>query len=675
MPNRLAQSLSPYLRQHADNPVEWFEWGEEAFAEARRRDVPILLSVGYAACHWCHVMAHESLEDTGIAERMNAEFVCIKVDREERPDIDAVYMAVTQALTGQGGWPMTVILTPKREPIFAGTYFPPARFDQVLRAIAGIWRDDRPRAEATAASIVSAMRQGLNAPAGVTTEPGLAGDNVPQPDLTRAIDQLVAQYDTQHDGFGSAPKFPPSMTLEHLLRHHARTGDERALEMARATCHAMARGGMYDQLDGGFARYSVDAGWVVPHFEKMLYDNAQLLPVYTHLWRQTGDELAERVATQTAEFMLHRLRTPEGAFASALDADADGVEGSTYVWTPQQLRDVLGETDGTTAARLLTVTPAGTFENGASTLQLRRDPDAAGGPGWPWWDRVRVALLAARANRPQPARDDKVVASWNGLAIAGLAEAAMIFTRPEWLDAAEAAAAHVWQTHWVDGRLRRVSLDGQVSEASGTSDDYGNLALAFGTLHQATGRAEYLQRAVALLDRARELFVTDGRVYDTAADAEELFVRPQSQGDNAEPSGASALAGASVMLFALTSQPKYRDFAVQCLGALGEVTGANPRFAGWALATWEALADGPRQVAITCDASADSNDVGADLTRAAWLSNAPGLVRVVGEPDAPGVPLLAGRSLASGRAQAYVCRGFVCDTPTANVDELRRQLG
>src|SRR4051795_13197053 len=415
MPNHLAGATSPYLLQHAENPVDWWEWGPEAFEEARRLSKPLLISIGYAACHWCHVMAHESFEDPATAAQMNAGFVCVKVDREERPDVDAVYMTATQALTGSGGWPMTVFTTPDGAPFYCGTYFPPRphpgmpAFRQVLDAVSDAWRNRREDLVTASSRIVEGISSRLDLGAPTPLSPDL---------LDGAVGALADRYDRSAGGFGGAPKFPPSMVLEFLLRAHARRGDPNTLGMASRTVEAMARGGIYDQLAGGFARYSVDAGWVVPHFEKMLYDNALLLRVYLHLWRETGSALAERVVRETAGFLLRDLRTPEGGFASALDADAAGHEGLTYVWTPQQLVDVLGEEDGRGTAAVFEVTEEGTFEGGASVLQLLADPQDG--------DRlrsVREKLLAARAQRPQPARDDKVVTAWNGLTVAALAEA------------------------------------------------------------------------------------------------------------------------------------------------------------------------------------------------------------------------------------------------------------
>src|SRR5215210_2024451 len=421
MTNRLAGATSPYLLQHKDNPVDWWEWGEDAFAEARRRGVPVFLSVGYAACHWCHVMAHESFEDEETAAYLNEHFVSIKVDREERPDVDAVYMEATQAMTRHGGWPMTVLATPEGEPFFCGTYFPPTprhgmpSFRQLLASVIEAWHERRDDVVASGRRIVAALAERTSLPSGEA--PPTAAE------LDGAARSLRRSYDRARGGFGGAPKFQPSMVLELLLRHHARTRDETSLRMVEGTCEAMARGGIYDQLGGGFARYSVDAEWVVPHFEKMLYDNALLLRVYTHWWRATGSELARRIALETADWLLRDLRTSEGGFASALDADSEGVEGKFYVWTPEEV--------GPDAAKLFSVTEGGTFEHGSSVLQLLEDPADE-----QLWRDERVRLLAVRDQRVPPARDDKVVAAWNGLAVAALAEAGALLGRPDLVDAA-----------------------------------------------------------------------------------------------------------------------------------------------------------------------------------------------------------------------------------------------
>jgi len=648
VPNRLADSTSPYLLQHKDNPVDWWPWGEAAFAEARRRDVPVLLSVGYAACHWCHVMAHESFEDPDTAAAMNAGFVCVKVDREERPDVDAVYMEATQGMTGHGGWPMTCFLTPAGAPFYCGTYFPRDQFGRLLDAVGTAWRDRRDELLTAGRQVVEAM----SAPRRVGTARPLDGAV-----LTAATGRLGDDYDWDHGGFGDAPKFPPSMVLEFLLRHRARTGSVDALRLVEHTCDQMARGGMYDQLAGGFARYAVDAGWVVPHFEKMLYDNALLLRVYLHLWRETGAPLPRRIAVETADFLLRDLRTAEGGFASALDADTAGVEGLTYVWTPAQLAEVLGAEDGAWAAGLLSVTGAGTFEHGSSTLQLRSDPEPSEQDRW---RSVRTRLAAARAGRPQPGRDDKVVAAWNGLAIAALAEAGALLAEPSYLDAAVAAATLLLDVHLVDGRLRRTSRDGRVGANAGVLEDYADVAEGLLALHQATGAARWLAAAGDLLDVVLARFGDgDGGFFDTADDAETLVRRPWDVTDGPAPCGPAAAAGALLSYAALTGRTGARAAAEAALAALAPVAERYPRAAGWACATAEAALTGPLQVAIALPGP----DAAAELTRVARLGTSPGLVVVAGAPDTPGVPLLADRPLTGGAPTAYVCRGFVCDLP------------
>jgi uncharacterized protein len=658
VPNRLATATSPYLLQHAGNPVDWWEWGEQAFAEARRRDVPVLLSVGYAACHWCHVMAHESFEDEATAAQMNAGFVCVKVDREERPDVDSVYMAATQALTGQGGWPMTVFTTPDGRPFYCGTYFPPRpahgmpSFRQLLSAVTDAWRTRRDELEAAGSRIAEGIsaRLDLGAPTPLTPEV-----------LDRAVAALATDLDERWGGFGGAPKFPPSMLLEFLLRHAARTGDDRALHMAHRTLEAMARGGIHDQLAGGFARYSVDARWVVPHFEKMLYDNALLLRVYLRLWRATGEVWARRVADATASFLVRDLGTPEGGFASALDADTEGVEGLTYVWTPEQLVEVLGEDDGRWAAAAFEVTDAGTFEHGTSTLQLLRDPDDEARLA-----SVRARLLAARARRPQPARDDKVVTAWNGLAIAALAEHGVLTGTPSSVAAARRAAELLADVHWVGGRLRRASRSGVAGAPGGVLEDHGDLAEGLLALHQATGEGRWLELAGDLLDVVAEQFVDADGWHDTAADAEALVHRPFDPADGPAPSGIAAVAGAAVSYAALAGAPRHRELGEAAVGQLARLAERAPRAVGWALAVGEALLAGPLEVAVSGPAGPGRDELAA----AARASTSPGAVVVVGKPDAPGVPLLAGRPAVAGRAAAYVCRGFVCSAPVTDVSAL-----
>lgn len=664
MANRLASSTSPYLQQHAENPVDWYEWGPEALARAAELDRPILLSVGYAACHWCHVMAHESFEDAATAAFMNEHFVNIKVDREERPDIDAVYMQATQAMTGQGGWPMTCVLTPDGQPFFAGTYFPPEprhgmpAFTQILQALADAWENRRDEVLASGASIVEHLRSRGDVPSAP----------VHAPRLDAAVDKLAGQFDAEAGGFGAAPKFPPSMVLEFLLRHHARTGDERSLAMLTRTCEAMARSGTYDQLGGGFARYGVDRFWRVPHFEKMLYDNAQLLSVYARLGAR--EPWARRIADETADFLLAELATPEGGFASALDADSvdeqgEGHEGTFYVWNRNQLRDVLGSDDGAWAADLLTVTDAGTFERGFSTLQFLRDPDNEAR-----WLDVRRRLAAARAERVRPERDDKVVAAWNGLAIVALADASVLLDDQRYHRAAVAAATLLVDVHRAGtDAFVRTSRDGVAGSSPAVLEDHGNVAAAFLAVLGITGDQVWLERARAVLDRALAHFA-DGRggFFDTADDAEALVVRPQDPSDNAHPSGTSALIGALTSFAALTGEQLHRDAAESALAGVAALIDQAPRFAGWSMATAEAMLSGPLEVAVV---GADS-DARRALHRAALAI--PGAVVVAGEPDLE-VPLFADRTEIDGKPAAYVCRDFVCQLPVTDPRSLGTPAG
>ncbi|MGW5587916.1 thioredoxin domain-containing protein [Streptomyces sp. NPDC003857] len=674
MPNRLAHETSPYLLQHADNPVDWWPWSEEAFEEARRRDVPVLLSVGYSSCHWCHVMAHESFEDGATAAYLNEHFVSVKVDREERPDVDAVYMEAVQAATGQGGWPMTVFLTPEAAPFYFGTYFPPSPrhgmpgFRQVLEGVRQAWADRREEVAEVAGKIVRDLA-GRELQYGDTRTPG-------EDELAQALLGLTREYDPQRGGFGGAPKFPPSMVLEFLLRHHARTGSEGALQMAQDTCERMARGGIYDQLGGGFARYSVDRDWVVPHFEKMLYDNALLCRVYAHLWRATGSGLARRVALETADFMVRELRTKEGGFASALDADSDDgsgrqVEGAAYVWTPAQLGEVLGPEDAELAARYFGVTDEGTFEQGSSVLQL---PQQEGVLDAERIASIRSRLLVSRAERPAPGRDDKVVAAWNGLAVAALAETGAYFDRSDLVEAAIGAADLLVRLHMDErARLARTSKDGRVGAHTGVLEDYADVAEGFLALASVTGEGVWLEFAGFLLDHVLVRFTDDsGALYDTAADAEKLIRRPQDPTDNATPSGWTAAAGALLSYAAQTGSEPHRTAAERALGVVKALGPRVPRFVGWGLAVAEAFLDGPREVAVVGPALDDPAT--RALHRTALLGTAPGAVVAVGTAGSEELPLLADRILVDGEPTAYICRNFTCDAPTTDPERLRNGL-
>ncbi len=692
MTNRLADATSPYLLQHKDNPVDWWEWSDEAFAEARRRDVPVFLSIGYAACHWCHVMAHESFDDEAAAAYLNEHFVSIKVDREERPDVDAVYMAAVTGLTGHGGWPMTVFLNNKREPFHAGTYFPPlprhgtVSFTQLLAAISDAWTTRRDDVDKGAAELTEALRKQSDAQSVAPTTSKnhrntAATHTYPYSGSytggAAAVDALERDYDQVNGGFGGAPKFPPSAVLEFLLRHHARTGDDRAMRMVEGTCEAMSRGGMYDQLAGGFSRYSVDAHWTVPHFEKMLYDNAQLLSVYTNWYRATGSNLAAQIAYETAAFLLNDLRTPEGGFASALDADAPtepggpSHEGSSYVWTPEQLIEVLGPEDGVWAIDVFDVSEAGTFENATSVLTLRQDPPRE-------WTPIREKLLVSRNSRPQPARDDKVVAAWNGLAIAALAQAGALLDEPDWIDAARDSAALLVDVHFhsSDGgtRLTRVSRDGVAARhAAGVLEDYADVAHGLLALAAVTGEQRWREAAGELLATVVDQFGDgNGGFFDTPADGEQLVVRPRELADLAAPSGWSGAIGALLNYGTLMASPRYLRAAEVGLERALDFARRAPRFAGWTLAVAEAAADGPRVAIIVGDR--DDPRRGA-LHRHALRATTPGLVIAVGDDSMTAAQgPFNGRGTVAGNAVAYVCHGSVCAAPVTTPREMLELL-
>ncbi|MFB8006276.1 thioredoxin domain-containing protein [Nocardia sp. NPDC056000] len=693
--NRLAGATSPYLRQHAGNPVDWREWDADALAEAAARDVPILLSIGYASCHWCHVMAHESFEDAETAALMNANFVCIKVDREERPDLDAVYMNATVAMTGQGGWPMTCFLTPEGEPFYCGTYYPKTprhgmpSFTQVLTALTETWVNRRDEVDQAAAQVGEALRQQA---AGLPDSTVQIGPEL----LDHAVTTVLKDVDNQHGGFGGAPKFPPSALLEGLLRDYERTGNDAVRQVVSFTAEAMARGGIYDQLRGGFARYSVDAAWVVPHFEKMLYDNAQLLRVYSHLARRAQDgqdapwrdplaepdasePLALRVTRETVNFLLEDLGTEQGGFASALDADTHleegqpGVEGATYVWTPAELNGVLGAIDGAWVAELFGVTTAGTFEHGTSVLTRYTDPDAS---DYERFERIRGILSDARGRRPQPERDDKVVTAWNGMAITALAEAGAAHLNPVWIAAAERCARFLLDTHVRDGRPCRASLGGVAGVAPGVLEDYAWLALGLLTLHQ-TSSGDWLEQAHRVLDAAITHFAdpeTPGSWFDTADDAETLVTRPRDPIDGATPSGTSVLADALLTAAALSAPEqaiRYRELADQTLARGAVLLAKAPRSAGHWLAVAEAALRGPIQVAVSAG-DADLDGWAACLLTAARVAAPGGSVIISGEQDSQ--PLLADRPPVNDLSAAYVCRGSVCDLPVTTVAEVRAAL-
>jgi len=668
--NHLGNATSPYLRQHADNPIDWWEWGADALAEAERTGRPILLSVGYAACHWCHVMAEESFTDPAVAAVVNANFVAIKVDREERPDIDQVFLKATQALTGTGGWPMTVFCTPQGRPFFAGTYFPPTRrgpqpsFTEVITAIDEAWRNRRAEAEAGALAIAEALADAFVPSAGGTA----------RMDVWKVQQQLSDAFDPINGGFGTAPKFPFPQVLDALLVK----GEAASVDVAQRSLEAMARGGIHDQLGGGFHRYTVDASWVVPHFEKMLYDNALLLGAYTRGWRRTPDHdptlrwQRERVARGIVGWLAREMRTEAGGFAASLDADSlDSLgqqhEGIYYCWTPELLTDALGAEDGEWAAQVFHVTNAGTFEHGLSTLQLRGNPDAER------LARVSERLLSERFNRYAPFRDDKVVAAWNGWTIDALCNAAAVFGEPEWLELARAAAEYLWQVHVVDGRLRRTSLDGVPAGVGGFAEDYGAVALGFARLGGVLGQADWLDRAVQLLEVALELFgADDGGFFDAGADAEKLYARARDVADNPTPSGTSTLIEALRLVALMADRPDFVERADQAAVTVRGAVESNPQFAGSALVD-ALIADEARtglRPAVAVVVGGDSEPL-SDLVRATWRMAPVGTAVIAGPADTTGFAHHFEERVEPG---VYVCRGETCFAPTSDLKELRTAL-
>lgn len=666
--NRLAEASSPYLRLHAENPIDWWQWGPEALAEAEASGRPLLISIGYASCHWCHVMAAESFADPAIADLVNPNFVAIKVDREERPDLDALYLAATQSLTGTGGWPMTIFATPSGEPFFAGTYFPPQRvgqtpsFAEVVNAIADAWAERREEAGQDASVITAALAESFEP---IPAEPGRL-------DVWKLLDRASADFDPLNGGFGTAPKFPAPLLIDALLVK----GEPGSLDAAQRSLDAMARGGIHDQLGGGFARYSVDASWVVPHFEKMLYDNALLLGTYVRGWRRTADHdptlrwQHERVVRGIVGWLEREMRTESGGFASSLDADSldahgNRHEGIYYCWSPELLSDALGPEDGDWAAGVFHVTSTGTFEHGLSTLQLRGHPDAQR------LADVTSRLLAERFERYAPARDDKVIAAWNGLAIDSLCWAATVFNEPGWLELATTAAEALWRDHWVGGRLRRSSLDGQAGEVPGFAEDYGAVATGFARLAGATGEAVWLERAQLLLTAALELFsAEDGGFYDTATDAEQLWARPRSLADNPTPSGTSTLIAALRLVGLLADEPRHLERADQAALTLRGLLQTAPRFAGAAL-TDALVADEARTGLKPAVAVVIADDPLAELARATWRMAPAGTAVVTGPSGTPG---FAHHFEARVEPAAYVCRGTTCFAPATELADLRAAL-
>ncbi len=676
MTNRLADATSPYLLQHAHNPVAWNPWDERALAGARDRDVPILLSIGYAACHWCHVMERESFEDPETARLMNEWFVPVKVDREERPDLDAIYMDAVQAMTGHGGWPMTVFLTPDGRPFYGGTYFPPEdrhgmpAFRRVLEAVHDAWTSRRDELVQQGGALLDYVSRAARIRA--------SGDEPGEDDLRRAVDLLARSFDAEWGGFGAAPKFPQPMTIEFLLRMHAR-GVNGALDMARRTLDKMARGGMFDQVGGGFHRYSVDRLWLVPHFEKMLYDNAQLLRLYTRAWLVTKSDLYRSTALATAEYLLREMRHENGGFFSSQDADSEGVEGKYYVWTYDELTSVAGE-DARAVAAFYSATTQGNWE-GANVLWRPRDDDVVAHElGMSLADladaieRGRRRLFEPRARRVPPATDDKVLASWNGLAISGLAEAGRVFGRPDLIEAAVAAARFVLsELRDPSERLLRAWRDGRTSGPA-YLDDYALTAVACLDLYETTFDEAWFADASRLIDDAVRLFSDEGGgFFDTGSDVPALVVRPKDVMDNAVPAGNSVMAEALLRMAAFTGSEILEERAHEILRTLGPAMVQAPAGFGHLLGALDLATAGAKEIAISTD---DPASAGARaLTDVIWSRYLPNRVLAVGRTDGTAVPLLKNRPTRDGGATAYVCERFVCAAPVGNPEELSAQLG
>ncbi len=668
--NRLAGETSPYLLQHADNPVEWYPWNEEAFARARQDDKPILLSIGYSACHWCHVMAHESFEDEATAELMNERFVCIKVDREERPDVDAIYMDAVVALTGQGGWPLTVFLTPTGEPFWGGTYFPPSArsgmpaFRDVLEALSRAYTEQRSDIVRQAESLVEAIRRsGEAAPSHEPLTSGL---------LAEATVTLGHQFDRRNGGFGGAPKFPPASTIEFLLRMYLRAESDDALEMAARTLDEMAAGGMYDQLGGGFHRYAVDAVWLVPHFEKMLYDNALLATAYLHGWLVTRNERYRETVVETLDYLLREMRLPEGGFASAQDADTLGEEGLTYVWRLGEIAEVLEPDEAELVIARFGVTAAGNFE-GTNVLHIAAEVDDPAGK----LPTALRKLFEVRGQRPQPARDDKVLAAWNGLALTAFAEAGMRLERDDYLTAAETLASFLRETMTDEqGRLYRTYRAGQ-AKGTGYLEDYASVANGLLDLYTATGDLEHLEEARRLTDLARELFedADRGGYFFTPVDGEALIARRKELADQPIPSGNSLLAMALLRLARIYGEEELELRALDVFRLAFPLLERAPSAVGFALCALELHFSPPREVAIV---GSPAQSATLSLRRAAFERFAPSTVYAFAEdssdPALERVPLLAGKGLVDGKPAAYVCEGFVCREPVTDPGALREAL-
>lgn len=693
--NRLVHESSPYLRQHAGNPVDWYPWGEEALTKARIENKPIFLSIGYSACHWCHVMARESFADAGIAAFLNEHFVSIKVDREERPDIDAIYMTAVVAMTGNGGWPMSVFLTPDLKPFYGGTYYPPVDlpgrpgFGAILRGVAAAWKDRREEV------VRSAHRLTQHVAEEMTRHPGTDGP-VTADLIAGAVRDLKAAFDREHGGWGTAPKFPSSGAIAVLLRAYRRSGDELLLKMAAKTLDRMAEGGMYDHLGGGFHRYAVDAAWRVPHFEKMLYDNAQLAQAYLEAYQLTGAPRYRRVAQETLDYVLRDMQDPAGGFHSAEDADSEGEEGRFYLWTEQEILEALGAEEGRRFCAYYGVRPEGnlssreTYHRGRNVLWVaggkreemgpigKKERSAAGGSAArEQLTGARERLLAVRNRRARPGRDDSVVTSWNALMVSALAQAAQVFDIPRYLQAAERAGRFLFETMMPDGELRRTYGAGQ-SRGRGYLDDYAFTANAFVDLYEATFEVRWLALADRLVQGmiARFWDANSGTFYFTDKGHDDLLMRIKPTYDGAEPSGNSVAALALLRLGALTGKTEYRETARQVLNAHAAQIARTPQAYLKMLVAVDFLVYAPQCIVIAGAREAEDTRVLLGLVRGHFVPNKVVALAKAGEtPDIDTIPHLAEKRMRDGQATAYVCREFSCGPPTTAPKDLLEQLG
>jgi uncharacterized protein YyaL (SSP411 family) len=684
MPNRLINETSPYLLQHANNPVDWYPWGEEALERARSEDKPILLSIGYSACHWCHVMERESFENETIAGLMNDNFVSIKVDREERPDLDQVYMQAVQMLTGSGGWPMTVFLTPEGKPFYGGTYFPPEDrqgmpgFPRLLTSIAEAYSTNRGEIDRVTKQLTTQMSQSNQISQGTSI---LTVDI-----LHQAYSSLATNFDYQNGGFGNAPKFPQPMTPEFLLRYYHHGYNPRALELVELTLEKMAYGGIYDQIGGGFHRYSTDAYWLVPHFEKMLYDNALLARLYLHTYLITGRALYRRVVEETLDYVLREMTDSSGGFYSAQDADSDGVEGKFFVWSPDEINSVMGDADGEVFAGYYGVTAGGNFE-GKNILNIRQDPEEFAETKGLTADQLgdiinrgSKALLEVRDQRIHPMRDDKILASWNGLMLRSFAEAAAALGRPDYLAVAIKNAEFLVESMKSDGRLLRTYRDGQ-AKLLGYLEDYSFVIDGLLALYEATFNLRWLDEAVTLADSMIELFWDEGisGFYDTGSDHETLVVRPRDVFDNAQPCGGSVASDVLLRLAVFTGNNEYSAKATAPLRSLHQAMSQSPGGTGHWLSALDFYVSPPKEIAVIGPRDDPATQALLDTVFHRFLPNK--VVMGVETPLIPAednseadIPLLAGRSMVGGLPSAYVCQNYACQLPVTDPAGLAEQL-